>query len=156
MSIEKGNKGSEKSDSINNRLPRRYTDPFHGKLGRGDQFEIQLLNQKLVNGLKGLADIIVRADWEEEDSTKLSFIENKPTIPDPQVRADWDEEDSESPSFIANKPTIPEDRFHKMMTTQELNNAQLEEDHFYLDYEAKELRFVSDSKSYIISISSVV
>jgi len=51
-----------------------------------------------------------QSDWDESDSTDVSYIRNKPTIPQPipQVQSDWDESDSTDVSYIQNKPTIPE------------------------------------------------
>jgi len=49
----------------------------------------------------------VQADWEESDSSDVSFIQNKPHIPADQVQADWNESDSSEVSYIQNKPTIP-------------------------------------------------
>ena len=49
----------------------------------------------------------VQSDWNELDTTKKSFIVNKPTIPAAQVQSDWNEVDTTKKSFILNKPTIP-------------------------------------------------
>lgn len=46
-----------------------------------------------------------QSDWDESDSTAVSYILNKPSIPAPQVQADWDESDSTDVSYIQNKPT---------------------------------------------------
>lgn len=47
----------------------------------------------------------VQSDWDESDSSELSYIKNKPEIPE-QVQADWDESDSSEVSFILNKPNV--------------------------------------------------
>ena len=49
----------------------------------------------------------IQSDWEQDDSSKVDFIKNKPTIPAAQVQSDWNQADSEEPDFIKNKPTIP-------------------------------------------------
>lgn len=46
-----------------------------------------------------------QADWNETDSSKPSFIKNRPAITG-QVQANWNEEDTSAPSFIQNKPTF--------------------------------------------------
>lgn len=48
-----------------------------------------------------------RADWNESDTGKLSYILNKPTIPASPVQSNWNESDSSSLAYIQNKPTIP-------------------------------------------------
>lgn len=40
-------------------------------------------------------------------SGNYNDLSNKPTIPDEQVQSDWNESDSTKKSFIKNKPTIP-------------------------------------------------
>lgn len=45
-----------------------------------------------------------QSDWEEADSTKKSFIKNKPTIPEAQVNSDWNSETGVS--RILNKPIL--------------------------------------------------
>lgn len=69
----------------------------------------------------------VQSDWDEVDSSKPSYIENKPDlsiyatntelgevsgnivsmIPDPQVQSDWNQTDDTQVDYIKNKPTIP-------------------------------------------------
>jgi len=48
-----------------------------------------------------------QADWIENDSTKPSFINHKPTIPSAQIQADWNQSDNTKADYIKNKPTIP-------------------------------------------------
>lgn len=47
-----------------------------------------------------------QADWTENDSTKPSFINHKPTIPSAQIQADWNQSDNTKADYIKNKPTI--------------------------------------------------
>jgi len=49
----------------------------------------------------------VQSDWNETDNTKLDYIKNKPTIPDPQIQSDWTQSDDTAKDFIKNKPSIP-------------------------------------------------
>ena len=49
--------------------------------------------------------LAVQSDWNENDSSSLAYIQNKPTI-QPQVQSDWNESDSSSLAYIQNKPTI--------------------------------------------------
>ena len=108
-------------DERNEQLPRRYTDPFEGKLGQriieeklkkmertvhsnkrrlDDNDEVDESQQNDLDALhQDLADVAFSGDYND--------LENKPTIPADQVQADWNESDSNSKSFIANKPTIP-------------------------------------------------
>lgn len=46
----------------------------------------------------------VQADWAEDDSSQVSYIQNKPTIPAAQVNADW--EAASGVAQILNKPTL--------------------------------------------------
>lgn len=65
-----------------------------------------------------------QSDWDESDSSEVSFIKNKPNLATvatsgsyndltdkpiitQPVNADWDESDSENLAYIFNKPTIP-------------------------------------------------
>ena len=117
------NKGQDRilDDERNEQLPRRYTDPFEGKLGQriieeklkkmertvhsnkrrlDDNDEVDESQQNDLDALhQDLADVAFSGDYDD--------LENKPTIPADQVQADWNESDSSSKSFIANKPTIP-------------------------------------------------
>lgn len=45
-----------------------------------------------------------QADWAETDSTAVSFIKNKPTIPDVQVQVDWNSNIADDVRTIRNKP----------------------------------------------------
>lgn len=44
-----------------------------------------------------------QADWNESNSSAVSFIKNKPTIPQAQVQSDWTQTDSTQKDFIKNK-----------------------------------------------------
>jgi len=73
---------------------------------------------------KQLGDDQVQSDWTEADSSKKSFIRNKPnlatvatsgsyndlsdkpSIPDPQVQSDWAEADNTKVDYIKNKPNL--------------------------------------------------
>ena len=67
----------------------------------------------------------VQANWNETDSSAVSFIQNKPTIPTKtsdlqndsnyitasdvpgaQVQSDWTESNTSSPAYIAHKPSL--------------------------------------------------
>lgn len=48
----------------------------------------------------------VQADWSTKNSSDLSFIKNKPTIPAAQVNSDWTA--TSGKAMILNKPTIPD------------------------------------------------
>lgn len=67
----------------------------------------------------------VQSDWNEDDSSQVSYIQNKPTlatvatsgsyadlsnkpsIPAAQVQSDWNQTNDQAVDFIKNKPTIP-------------------------------------------------
>lgn len=51
----------------------------------------------------------VQSDWNESDSSSLSYIQNKPTIPAGQIQSDWSQTDNTKKDFIKNKPSIPDD-----------------------------------------------
>lgn len=147
---EENNMSNGNNQDNGSLTPRRYLDPFEGKLGQRIIEEKLKSMENLVNtnkerlddndntdesqqqnieslqeNLGDLADVAfsgdykdldnkptipaaqVQADWDEADSSSMSYIANKPTIPAAQVQADWDESDSSSPAFIANKPFIP-------------------------------------------------
>lgn len=57
----------------------------------------------IVDAINFLAENIVQADWNEDDTESMAFIKNKPTIP-VQANADWNENDSAEASYIENKP----------------------------------------------------
>ena len=46
----------------------------------------------------------VQSDWAETDTESVSYIKNKPTIPEPQVNSDWNA--SSGISQILNKPEM--------------------------------------------------
>ena len=46
----------------------------------------------------------VQSDWAETDTESVSYIKNKPTIPDAQVNSDWNA--SSGISQILNKPEM--------------------------------------------------
>lgn len=50
-----------------------------------------------------------QADWDEADSTKPSYIKNKPTIPAAQIQSDWEQADSTALDYIKNKPVIDDE-----------------------------------------------
>ena len=52
----------------------------------------------------GAGGIPVQADWDQQDSSQLDYIKNKPSIPADQVQSNWTEQDNTSKSFILNKP----------------------------------------------------
>jgi len=110
-----------------NDLNRRISALFERLVG-GDYIEVQKL--KVTREIELPEGTIpsepVQSDWDENDSSKLSYIKNKPSIPSKtsdlqndsgfitlndvpeQVQADWDEQSQQSPSYIKNKPAIPE------------------------------------------------
>ena len=110
-----------------NELNRRINAVFE-RLEGGDYIEVQKL--KVTREIELPEGTIpsepVQSDWNENDSSKLSYIKNKPNIPSKtsdlqndsgfitlndvpeQVQADWDEQSQQSPSYIKNKPTIPD------------------------------------------------
>jgi len=68
----------------------------------------------------------VQSNWNETDSSAVSYIQNKPSIPtatsdltndsnfitasdvpSAQVQSDWTESDTSDPAYIAHKPSIP-------------------------------------------------
>ena len=121
---EENNMSNGNNQDNGSLTPRRYLDPFKGKLGQriieeklksmenlvnsnkerlddnDETDESQQQNiESLQENLGDLADVAFSGDYED--------LANKPTIPAAQVQADWDESDSSSPAFIANKPFIP-------------------------------------------------
>jgi hypothetical protein len=64
---------------------------------------------QLVAGGNGGGGGIVQqqSDWTETDTSKVTYIQHKPTIPAAQVQSDWSQTDDTKVDFIANKPTIP-------------------------------------------------
>ena len=90
-----------------------------------------------------IPSIQAQADWEQDDSTKVDFIKNKPTlfsgdyedltnkptIPDAQIQSDWNQSDSTKKDFIKNKPNVPSslselsgDSTHRTVTDAEKSN----------------------------------
>lgn len=49
----------------------------------------------------------VQSDWNQNDSSQLDYIKNKPTIPAAQVNSDWNA--TSGVAEILNKPTIPDE-----------------------------------------------
>lgn len=87
-----------------------------------------------------IPSIQAQADWEQDDSTKVDFIKNKPTlfsgdyedltnkptIPDAQIQSDWNQSDSTKKDYIKNKPNVPSslselsgDSTHRVVTDSE-------------------------------------
>ena len=60
-----------------------------------------------LDGIATGAEANVQSDWNETDSSKDSFIKNKPTIPTAQIQSNWTQTDDTKADFIKNKPTIP-------------------------------------------------
>ena len=58
----------------------------------------------LILGKSGGNGIQVQSDWAETDTESVSYIKNKPTIPDAQVNSDWNA--SSGISQILNKPEM--------------------------------------------------
>ena len=62
-----------------------------------------------LDGIETGAEVNVKANWSETDTTSDAFIQNKPTLApstaEANVQADWDETDSTDDAFILNKPT---------------------------------------------------
>ena len=58
----------------------------------------------LILGKSGGNGIQVQSDWAETDTESVSYIKNKPTIPDAQVNSDWNA--SSGISQILNKPNM--------------------------------------------------
>ena len=58
-------------------------------------------------GDKGDSGASTQSDWNEADSSKAEFINNKPTIPAAQINSDWAQTDATKLDFIENKPSIP-------------------------------------------------
>ena len=61
-------------------------------------------------GIATGAEVNVKANWSETDSTSDAFIRNKPTLApstaEANVQADWDETTTTSDAFILNKPSV--------------------------------------------------
>lgn len=52
----------------------------------------------------GAGGVPVQANWNQQDSSQLDYIKNKPTIPAEQVQSSWTETNSYSKSYIVGKP----------------------------------------------------
>ena len=68
------------------------------------------LNDRL-SGIEGTSYENVQSDWDESDSTKETYILNKPDLSNfltIETKANWNETNSSSAAYIQNKPTIPE------------------------------------------------
>lgn len=75
-----------------------------------DNYILNVQNSCMYYNGKQLDEYFVQADWEESDSEALSYIQNKPDIPEPvpQVQSNWDESDSSDAAYIQNKPIVPQ------------------------------------------------
>lgn len=72
----------------------------------GTQAEYDLIDPKDPNTVYHIeGGQPVQSNWNENDSTSLAYIQNKPTIPAAQVNSDWNEADSTSLAYIQNKPS---------------------------------------------------
>ena len=58
----------------------------------------------LILGKSGGNGVQVQSDWAETDTESVSYIKNKPTIPDAQVNSDWNA--NSGISQILNKPEM--------------------------------------------------
>ena len=58
----------------------------------------------LILGKSGGNGVQVQSDWAETNTESVSYIKNKPTIPDAQVNSDWNA--SSGISQILNKPEM--------------------------------------------------
>jgi hypothetical protein len=58
----------------------------------------------------------VQSDWNETDTSKKSFIQNKPTIPAAQEQADWNA--TEGMGVILNKPNMSLYALKSELTTE--------------------------------------
>ena len=47
-----------------------------------------------------------QSDWSQTNSSAISFIKNKPTIPAAQIQSDWTQTDSTKKDYIKNKPNL--------------------------------------------------
>ncbi len=65
------------------------------------------LSYTLLSDTPTIPEAPVQADWNETDSSELSYIKNKPTIPAAQIQSDWNQSDNTKLDYIKNKPTIP-------------------------------------------------
>lgn len=54
----------------------------------------------------GTGENPVQSDWNESDDSKLSYIKNKPSIPNAQIQSDWEQSDNTQKDFIKNKPNV--------------------------------------------------
>ena len=64
------------------------------------------------NALINLDNRITIADWNENNSSSYSYIQNKPDLSNfltSQIQSDWNEDDNTSAAYILNKPSIPTD-----------------------------------------------
>ena len=75
-----------------------------------DNSQLYVQNSCMYYNGKQLDEYFAQADWDESDSEALSYIQNKPEIPEPvpQVQSDWDESDSSDAAYIQNKPIVPQ------------------------------------------------
>ena len=72
----------------------------------------------------------VQSDWAETDTESVSYIKNKPTIPDAQVNSDWNA--SSGISQILNKPTLSivatSGNYDDLLNKPTIPNAQVNSD----------------------------
>lgn len=100
----------------------------------------------------------VQSDWSEVDSSNVSYIRNKPTIPDAQVQSDWNIDDILNIAYIKNKPTIV-DSYSKIEIDNKLNpilnditsiNGQIVELTNHVDSELTAVKNAINSKQDIL------
>lgn len=86
-------------------------------------------------------------DWNAKEGS-AGYIQNKPTIPEPQIQADWLETNTNSASFILNKPEI--------IQPQQANWKEQDSDKLsYIQNLPKAFRFNSEGYVYVTSNSGV-
>ena len=114
-----------------------------GIVSGGDESAITIATVNLrstIDAAPVIPSIQAQADWEQDDSTKVDFIKNKPTlfsgdyddltnkptIPDAQIQSDWNQSDSTKKDYIKNKPSVPsslsdldDDANHRVVTDTE-------------------------------------
>ena len=114
-----------------------------GIVSGGDESAITIATVNLrstIDAAPVVPSIQAQSDWEQDDSTKVDFIKNKPTlfsgdyddltnkptIPDAQIQSDWNQSDSTKKDYIKNKPSVPsslsdldDDANHRVVTDTE-------------------------------------
>lgn len=87
-------------------------------------------NDSLANSLATLSTTVsnlkipTQADWLQTDNSLLSYIKNKPTIPNAQIQVDWSQSNNALVDFIKNKPSIPAAQIQSDWT--QTNNSLLD------------------------------